>query len=66
MQRIFKMQYLNTGNFIFKTGKYFLGGLHKVATKRQMFLSQNHTLRFGKNLHKIILIKLQYYGVLSP
>ena len=40
--------------------------MHKVAGKRQMFLSENHTLRFVHNLHKIKHIKLHYYGVLSP
>ena len=66
MQGIGKMQYRNAGNFNFWSIKLFLGGLHKVVRKRQMFLSQNHTLRFVFILHKIKHIKLHYYGVLSP
>ena len=49
------MQYINVENFIFWKGKQFLGELHKVAWKRQMFLSQNHTLHFAENLHKIMI-----------
>ena len=47
------MQYQNAKYFIFAVGKRFLGGMHKVAEKRQMFLCQNHALRFWEKLHKI-------------
>ena len=60
------MQYLNVENFIFWKGKQFLGELHKVAWKRQMFLSQNHTLHIWKILHKIILYNSGSRGSMVP
>lgn len=55
MQGSKKMQYVNVENFIFCFRKRFLGEMHKVSQERQMFLCQNHTLRFGKILHKIVI-----------
>ena len=55
MQEAEKMQYLIRENFISALRKRFLGGLHKVAGKRQMFFRQNHALRFWKKIHKILL-----------
>ncbi len=56
------MQYLNAENFIFWARKRFLGEMHKVAGKRQMFLCQNHTLCFKPNVHKIILYNSSNMG----
>ena len=56
------MQYLNVKNFIFKPRKRFLGGMHKVAGKRQMFFCQNHALRFRKKLHKIVIYNSDIMG----
>lgn len=50
-----KMQVLIVKNFIFDLRKRLIGGLHKYALKRQMFLSHNHALKKGVLRTKILL-----------
>ena len=60
------MQYLIRENFIFPLRKRFLGGMHKVAGKRQMFFCQNHPLSFAKKVHKIEIYHSNIMGLYAP
>ena len=53
MLRSGKMQYRNSKNFIFWGRNRLIGGMHKTAHRRQMFLRQNHTLFLLCFLNKI-------------